>query len=395
MELGLSLFRFGVVLLFAFNLRTNLANFSPLIDVMRRDIEIGALAVSVVGFLPPAAFAAAAFLGQPVTSRFGLSRATQVAVWAVIAGSLFRAVAPDAVFFAAGTAIALAGAGLGNVLLPVMTREVAGKKVTAMSTANGIVFAIATALPIFMALPLASTIGWRGSLAIWALPGVIFLILWRRQQDIWKIREPRIPGDKAWNHMLRQITSVNAWLTAAVFGVSGFIVYSVFVWFPIFLTEANIVGPTQAATAVTAFALSGVFIYAFIPLSSWLKVPASVVLAFGFLLFAGFVLAVMFAPSEQLFWWFVVGGIGPIVFPVVLISISRQRRASASDVGFSSFVQGMGYSLGSVGPLVTGALYAQSGSATLPMAFLVATAVLGLVLVLFLHHFGDDTRRAL
>lgn len=392
--MGLSLFRFGVVVLFAFNLRTNLANFSPLIDAMRRDIEIGAFAVSFIGFLPPAAFAVAALLGQPITSRFGLSRATQAAMWAVIVGSLGRAFSPDIVWFAIATAIALAGAGLGNVLLPLMTKDVAGQRVTPLTTANGIVFAIATAVPIFMALPLASLVGWRTSMAVWAFPAAIFLVVWWRQRDIWKSHEPRIPGDKARHHMVRQLRSATAWLTSGVFGVSGFIVYSVFIWYPIFLSELDGTTSVQAATAVTAFALAGVLIYVVIPLSSAFRVPSTVVLIFGFTLFAVFVIAVPISPTSQLLWWFVVGGVGPIVFPVVLISIAHQTRVSKSDVGFSSFVQGVGYALGSLGPLVTGALYAQSGSPEFATAFLTGIALMGIVLVVCLHIFGGNTRSA-
>ena len=393
--MGSSLFRFGIVVLFAFNLRTNLANFSPLVETIRQDLVLGAVAVSVIGFLPPAAFAAAALLGQPLTSRFGLSRATQFAMWAVVLGSLVRAVAIDVISFALATALALAGAGLGNVLLPVMTREVGKHRLTALTNANGIVFAIATAIPIFLALPLAEVIGWRGSLALWAAPALLFLLIWRRQSSIWKISEPRIPGEKARHHIARQTKSPHAWLTAGVFGVSGFIVYSVFIWFPIFLTDLAVTTEREAANAVTAFALAGVLIYATIPLSSVLRIPASLLLAMGFVLFGGFILAVLFAPSDQIFWWFVVGGVGPIVFPVILISIARQHRLSASDVGFSSFVQGVGYFLGSIGPLLTGALYTQSGSATLPLVFLLGVAVVGLVLVAFLHGVDEGTRTRL
>ena len=80
---------------------------------------------------------------------------------------------------------------------------------------------------------------------------------------------------------------------------------------------------------------------------------------------------------------------------MILISIARQHRLSASDVGFSSFVQGVGYFLGSIGPLLTGALYIQSGSATLPLVFLLGVAVVGLVLVAFLHGVDEGTRTRL
>ena len=393
--MGASFLRYGIVLLFAFNLRSNLANFAPLVTLMSQEMLIGPVAMSLVGFLPPAGFALAAFLGQPITSRFGLYRTTQLAMWAVILGSVARALAPGIVSFSIATAIALAGAGLGNVLLPIMTREVSGRRTTQLSAANGIVFSVATAIPIFVALPLADVIGWRGSLGVWALPAAAFLLFWRRQNHLWKTHEPRVPDDKASAHFSRQLRSGHAWLTGLVFGMAGFVVYSVFIWFPIFLTEAGGLEGSEAANAISAFALAGVLISAFIPLSSKLRTPASAVMGFGFVLLLAFLAAVLVAPTNQLFWWFVLGGIGPIVFPVILISIARQNRASPSDVGFSSFVQGMGYLIGSVGPIVTGALYARWQSPVIPLVVLGGCAVVGLLLVVGLHIFGAGSRKPL
>ncbi|MEO8093966.1 MAG: MFS transporter, partial [Pseudolysinimonas sp.] len=75
-----------------------------------------------------------------------------------------------------------------------------------------------------------------------------------------------------------------------------------------------------------------------------------------------------------------------------LTLINLRTRTHAGSVALSGFVQGIGYVIGALGPLVVGVLHNASGGWTLPIWFLLSTLVLAVpgLIVLGKKRFVED-----
>jgi CP family cyanate transporter-like MFS transporter len=68
-------------------------------------------------------------------------------------------------------------------------------------------------------------------------------------------------------------------------------------------------------------------------------------------------------------------GLGPLLFPLVLVLINLRTRSHAGSVALSGFVQSVGYTLGALGPLSVALLHELTGGWTAPLLFLIGTAL--------------------
>src|SRR5215204_1237087 len=166
----------GIVLLAA-NLRPALTGVAPLIGQIRADTGISNGVAGLLTTLPLLAFALLSPFAPRVARRFGMERALLASLLILAAGILLRwAVA--ALFL--GTAILGAAIAVGNVLLPGLVKrefpEHAGLMTSVYSTSLGISAALAAGVSV----PLAQLagIGWRGALAVWALPALLAAVAW-------------------------------------------------------------------------------------------------------------------------------------------------------------------------------------------------------------------------
>lgn len=80
-------------------------------------------------------------------------------------------------------------------------------------------------------------------------------------------------------------------------------------------------------------------------------------------------------PTGPVWLWVAFIGLGPLLFPLSLVLINLRTRTHEGSVALSSFVQSIGYGIGALGPLVVGVLHDTSGGWTVPLVFLVVTAL--------------------
>src|SRR3546814_3677670 len=68
-----------------------------------------------------------------------------------------------------GSIVALAGMGMGNVVLPPLVKRYFADRVGTLSTLYITVLQLGTILPALVAVPVAAAVGWRISMGAWAL----------------------------------------------------------------------------------------------------------------------------------------------------------------------------------------------------------------------------------
>jgi CP family cyanate transporter-like MFS transporter len=86
-------------------------------------------------------------------------------------------------------------------------------------------------------------------------------------------------------------------------------------------------------------------------------------------------LGLILAPGSATWLWVTFAGLGPLLFPLVLVLINMRTRTHAGSVALSGFTQGVGYTLGALGPLVVGLLHQTTGAWTVPLIVLTVTAL--------------------
>jgi len=380
---GRSLAVIGIILI-AVNLRTAVGVISPIVDSISVDIALSSIGIGFLGMLPPLAFAASGIAAPLLARRLGLEATLLLACVAMSSGSLVRAFSSDYVILALGSVLVLSGMGCGNVLMPPAVKRYFPDRIGGMTAAYATVVVISAGAPPLFAAPIADATSWRVSVGIWAVLAIVaavpWIFLWARRRTAQRARradgdvgepEPKLLGS--------MIHSRVAWAMSLAFAIPSFNVYAVFAWLPEIITSLTTFGPAEAGALLAIFAVMGLPVAFLAPIIATRIGNISWLLALGSALFVGGYLGLLFAPSAATWVWVAMIGSGPIVFPVTLTLVNLRTRTHEASVALSGFVQSIGYAIAAVGPLAVGVIHDLSGNWTLPLVFLIATALVALI----------------
>ncbi|TFB48413.1 MFS transporter [Cryobacterium tagatosivorans] len=365
------------ILLVAANLRTAVAALSPIITRVDADIPLGTLAVGVLGMLPPVCFALFGIFTPMFTKRHGLETTLALSLLALFVGHLARGLSGSVVLLLLGSAITFAGLGVGNVLLPPLVKKYFPDRVGLVTSLYVTVISLSTLVPPLVAVPVADAAGWRTSLGMWSAFALVALVPWitmlvrhrtgNMPTPVVEEPEPALLG--------RLRHSSVAWAITAVFAVSSVNAYAVFAWLPQLLVDRALVSEGEAGTLLSLFCAMGFPCAVVIPvLTVRLKNVGLLVYAGAFCFVIGY-LGLIVAPMTLTWLWVSAAGLGQLLFPLALVLINLRTRTHEGAVAMSGFVQGVGYTLGALGPLVVGLLHEVTGDWLWPLVFLTATAL--------------------
>lgn len=377
----------------AFNLRTAVTSLTPLLDTLGETFGFGPTMTGVLGMVPTAAFAVFGVVTPAIAHRLGLERTALLAMALAAIGLFVRAFVGDTAMLLVTSAIALSGMGMGNVVLPPLVKRYFADRVGTVSTLYITVLQLGTILPALLAVPIATAAGWRVSLGAWSLVAAAAALPWigvlwmerygqsRQAKALCQAHDeavasgdpaPELDGAKEGANGSargRVWRSPVAWGLTLMFGMTSLTTYSMFTWLPKLLTEAggsHALGGTMVALFSTMGLLSALFLPA---LAVRIRNPFPIVVACGasyVAAFAGLLLAPMAAPLL----WVAFLGLGPSTFPLSLTLINLRTRTPGGSSRLSGFVQGVGYSLSCVGPLLFGWLHEATHGWEWPFAFL-------------------------
>ena len=106
--------------------------------------------------------------------------------------------------------------------------------------------------------------------------------------------------------------------------------------------------------------------------------PFPVVVICSVILVAGY-LGLLFAPLDGTVVWICALGIGVSTFPLCMTLINLRTRTAISASSVSGFVQGIGYGIACLGPIGLGLLHEATGSWSVPLIVLAASALPGAI----------------
>lgn len=364
----------AAIVLLALNLRAMVASLGVVLPQVRHDLGMSPTVAGVLTTLPVLCFAVVGFTSGGLVRRLGLHKSTVLLLVVVAAGLVARALVEHPALFLAATAVSLAGAAVGNVILPPLAKVHFPDRIGLISALYGAALMGGATLASVTTVPIAEGLGgWRPALAVFAVLAAVTVLPW-----LTLLRHDVHAGPNQGAHLpVRALArSPLAWAMVVCFGVQSAGAYTQFGWYPEILTDGG-VGAHEAGVMLGVMSGVGIPLTLALP---WLLVRTGdrpvLPVCFGLLTAAGWI-GVLLAPASAPLLWSVLLGLGGGAFTWVLAMIGKRTRTPAATTALSLATQGLGYLLAGLGPFGVGALHDATGSWTVPLIALIAsTAVL-------------------
>lgn len=363
----------GIVLLAA-NMRSALTSVAPLIGQIRMDTGISHGVAGLLLTLPLLAFGVLSPVVPQLARRFGMERMMFASLLLLAAGIVVRSAGTVAVLFL-GTAVLGAAIVVGNVLLPALVKREFPQRVGLMTSIYTTALGISGALAAGVSVPLAQVtgMGWRGSLALWALPALIAAVAWlphlrRSDQPENASTQTSQGGSSMWRSAL-------AWQVTLFMGLQSLVYYVTLTWLPEILQDDGMsatragwmLGVSQAVAIVTIF---------FAPVIASRRPSQQGVVAVAVSLSCAGTLGLLVAGSTASVLWVVLLGLGQgACFSLALTFFALRAPDSQHAATLSGMAQTFGYLLAAAGPFLFGVLRDATNAWTVPLALLLAITV--------------------
>jgi MFS transporter, CP family, cyanate transporter len=360
----------GIVLLAA-NLRPALTGVAPLIGQIRADTGISNGVAGLLTTLPLLAFGLLSPIAPRVARRFGMEGVLLASLLVLAAGILLRWAGAVAALFL-GTVVLGAAIAVANVLLPSLVKREfpghAGLMTSVYSTSLGISAALAAGVSV----PLAQLpgIGWRGALAVWAIPALLAGVAWLPQLGGSAHHvDPASPGVRdLWR-------SPVAWQVTLFMGLQSLAYYVTLTWLPEILQAEGMgaaragwmLGLSQAVAIVTMFLA---------PMIAERRPSQRGVVGVAVSMSGVGVLGLLVAGSTASTLWVVLLGLGQgASFSLALTFFALRAPDPGHAAALSGMAQSVGYLLAAGGPFLFGVLRDVTGAWKVPLVLLLTVTI--------------------
>jgi CP family cyanate transporter-like MFS transporter len=360
----------------AVNLRCAVTSLGAVLGQLTDDWRLSGLAAGLLTSLPVATFALVGALAGRLARRLGTERTVAAAMALTALGLIGRTLAGSVPVFVADSVLALSGAALGNVLLPVLVKRHFPDRLGAITALYTTALALGMTGGAGLTVPVERLLGgsWRAGLAVWAVPAAVAVLPWlvvTRDTVRGEARSPARPV----RGLRRSATSAALTL---FFGCQSLNAYVVLGWLPAILAGSGL----DAQAAGLPLALVGA-----------LSVPMSLVLPrlaarrpgqhrlvlLTTVAYAAGYLGLLYAPAALPWLWAALLGVGNGAFPLSVTLIGLRTRRAEVTAALSTLAQSGGYLIAALGPLAVGLLRQSSGGWALPLLAALATLPVQLV----------------
>ncbi len=363
------------IILVALNLRPSMAAVGPLLSAIRGDIPLSFSVASLLTMLPVMAMGLAMFFGLGISQRLGEQRTVLLSLLIIGLATLSRLFIESAAELIASAILAGIGIALIQALMPALIKSrFADNIALCMGLYVTSIMGGAAIAASFAPLVLVQTGSWRSGLAIWAILALLALVLWWSQRGQLNSTVPTATR-KDWF-----FANSRAWLLAIFFGLGTASYTCVLAWLAPYYVEKG--WSEQNAGLLLGFltameVISGLVVPAIANRSRDRRV---ILMALLTLIIAGFCGLILSPQQFSLLWPCLlglgIGGLFPMSLIVSLDHLDNPQRAGA----LTAFVQGIGYLIAGLSPLLAGVIRDQLGS--FEWAWWSLTAVMAVMLLM-------------
>lgn len=366
------------IILVALNLRPSMAAVGPLLSAIRGDIPLSFSLASLLTMLPVMAMGLAMFFGLSISQWLGEQRTVVVSLLIIGLATVSRLFLDSAAELILSAVLAGVGIALIQALMPALIKSRFSDNVSVcMGLYVTSIMGGAAIAASFAPLVMTRTGSWRMGLAIWAVLALVALLVWLGQRSA----VPTLPAQAQRNGSF--FANSRAWLLAIFFGLGTASYTCVLAWLAPYYVEKG--WSEQNAGLLLGFltameVLSGLLTPAIANRSRDRRLVLVVLLA---LIMAGFCGMVLSPQYLSLLWPCLlglgIGGLFPMSLIVSLDHLDNPQRAGA----LTAFVQGIGYLIAGLSPLVAGMIRDRLGS--FEWAWWSLTGVMALMLLIVLR----------
>jgi CP family cyanate transporter-like MFS transporter len=354
----------AAVVLVSLNLRTVFASLPPLLEDVRDDLGLSAGVAGLLTAGPVLCFGALAPIVPRLVSRVPIELVVGVCAALTALGAGLRGVDGTATLFA-GTLLAGAAVAVAQTALPALfsTRFPGrGGSLTggfSMSLTLGAAVASGAAVPLERALG-----GWRGALAIFAVPAALAAAVWlapvsRTRTLVHRVVPLRLRGIRG------------SWSVAGFFGLQSMAFYAGLTWLPTIVEDAGY--SEGAAGALQALANGIQFLPAFlVPVFAARRPDQTRIMTATVSVAVVALVGLLLAPGVAVVWIVLLGlaqggSLGLALMLPVLRGGTPQAVAALTAMALS-----IGYLVAAIGPALLGVAHDLSDGWDVPLVLLVA-----------------------
>lgn len=346
------------VVLVALNLRPSMAAVGPLLSSIRGDVPLSFSSAALLTMLPVMAMGLAMFFGMGLAKRIGEHRSIVLSLVVIGLATLSRLFLDSALELIVSAIAAGIGIAMIQALMPALIKSRFSTNVSLfMGLYVTAIMGGAALAASFSPLVQVHTGSWRIGLAIWAVLALLALVFWYAQRSAM----PPLPQTGS-SPQEAFFGNGRAWLLAIFFGLGTASYTCVLAWLAPYYVEQG--WSEQNAGLLLGFltameVVSGLVTPAIANRRQDKRGVVAVLLVLIIIGFCGLILSPQFL---SLLWPCLLGlGIGGL-FPMSLIlsldHLDNPRRAG----GLTAFVQGIGYLIAGLSPLIAGMIRDQLGS---------------------------------
>ncbi|MGE7812121.1 CynX/NimT family MFS transporter [Pseudomonas sivasensis] len=365
------------VVLVALNLRPSMAAVGPLLSSIRGDVPLSFSSAALLTMLPVMTMGMAMFFGMGLAKRFGEHRSILLSLLVIGVATLSRLFLDSALELIVSAIAAGIGIAMIQALMPALIKSRFSDNVSLfMGLYVTAIMGGAALAASFSPFVQTHTGSWRIGLAIWAVLALLALVFWYAQRSVM----PPLP-EAGSGPQESFFGNRRAWLLAIFFGLGTASYTCVLAWLAPYYVEQG--WSEQDAGLLLGFltameVVSGLITPA---IANRRQDKRGVVAVLLVLIIIGFCGLILSPQSLSLLWPCLLGlGIGGL-FPMSLIlsldHLDNPRRAG----GLTAFVQGIGYLIAGLSPLIAGMIRDQLGSFEWAWWSLTAVIVLMLLIV--------------
>lgn len=368
------------VMLLGLNLRPVLAGIGPLLSRIQADTGMGDTQAGLLTTLPVFAMGICALYGGWLQARVGEFRGIGIGIVGIAVASLLRCWLTGTAGLLLTAALAGIGIALIQALMPSFLRRSFSQQSSRLMGLYTTAIMAGAALAAASVSPLADVMDWDGALAIWGALATLAAVAWMITVSI----NP-MPNNAPHTKAVTTLSRSQAWALMIFFGIGTAAYTLVLAWLPPYYTQLGwssahsglLLGGLTLTEVVAGLLVSWLINH--VPDRRYLLLPVLLLLLLGM---AGLILA----PLTLVLPIMVALGLGigalfPLSLIIALDQVDDPRQAGA----LMGFVQGGGYLIASLMPLLAG--FIRQHTSGLNQAWLIMAAGV-VVLILMALRFG-------